>query len=229
MTNPLLDRPLTLAQAAKMLPRQANGKKVCTAFGFAFAQLPAGSYGIAVVASGRAPSAIRMGIDVPAGGDIPDTKMNEKFKHKLDLIDELAAWFPKTHKKSDAVIAVGDFNIAPLEHDSFDSIRIDADGASDQLLAVGEARLEAVGLLAVDADDRHCLVETEIGLDPRPHRLERVAVLRAPERAVGVLPGARADVVAAPTRPVKARKELPAAEPAPVAVEPAAQAAAETV
>ncbi len=54
---------------------------------------------------------------VPAGGDIPDINTNEKFKHKLDLIDELTAWFPKMHKKNDAALVLGDFNIAPLEHD----------------------------------------------------------------------------------------------------------------
>lgn len=54
---------------------------------------------------------------VPAGGDIPDITLNEKFKHKLDLVDELTKWFPKNHKPNDAAIVLGDFNIAPLEHD----------------------------------------------------------------------------------------------------------------
>lgn len=54
---------------------------------------------------------------IPAGGDIPDVNENEKFKHKLDFVDELTAWFPKHHSKDEAVIALGDFNIAPFEHD----------------------------------------------------------------------------------------------------------------
>jgi exodeoxyribonuclease-3 len=54
---------------------------------------------------------------IPAGGDIPDRVQNEKFGHKLDFVNELTGAFPKLHKKSDRVIAVGDFNIAPLEHD----------------------------------------------------------------------------------------------------------------
>src|SRR6516165_3523524 len=41
------------------------------------------------------------------------------------------------------------------------------------------------------------------GDDPRPHRLERVTVLAAPERAVAALPAARADVV--PDRPAEHR------------------------
>lgn len=29
---------------------------------------------------------------VPAGGDIPDPELNEKFAHKLAFLDELTAW-----------------------------------------------------------------------------------------------------------------------------------------
>jgi exodeoxyribonuclease-3 len=54
---------------------------------------------------------------IPAGGDVPDPDVNEKFAHKLAFVDELTTWFGK-HESADApVIAVGDFNIAPLEHD----------------------------------------------------------------------------------------------------------------
>jgi len=54
---------------------------------------------------------------IPAGGDIPDRKANEKFAHKLDFVDELTAWFGKTYTKKKPLMVVGDFNIAPLEHD----------------------------------------------------------------------------------------------------------------
>lgn len=54
---------------------------------------------------------------IPAGGDEPDATINEKFAHKLAFVDEMAAWFKKTHKPADKVVAVGDFNIAPQEHD----------------------------------------------------------------------------------------------------------------
>ena len=54
---------------------------------------------------------------IPAGGDEPDPQINEKFAHKLDFVDEMAAWFPQHHTKDDYVMALGDFNIAPLEHD----------------------------------------------------------------------------------------------------------------
>ncbi|MBI1326350.1 MAG: exodeoxyribonuclease III [Alphaproteobacteria bacterium] len=54
---------------------------------------------------------------VPAGGDIPDRAQNEKFGHKLDFVDDVNAFFKKSYKKDSPVIAVGDFNIAPFEHD----------------------------------------------------------------------------------------------------------------
>ncbi|MEZ0224965.1 MAG: exodeoxyribonuclease III [Alphaproteobacteria bacterium] len=59
-------------------------------------------------------------IYVPAGGDEPDPVVNEKFKHKLDFVDELAAWFPKERSAKAPMVAVGDLNIAPLENDVWD-------------------------------------------------------------------------------------------------------------
>jgi exodeoxyribonuclease-3 len=54
---------------------------------------------------------------IPAGGDIPDVEENEKFAHKLNFVDEMTSWFKARYKPTDRLIAVGDFNIAPLEHD----------------------------------------------------------------------------------------------------------------
>ena len=54
---------------------------------------------------------------VPAGGDEPDISVNPKFAHKLNFVDELTDWFSDTYNANDNVIAVGDFNIAPQEHD----------------------------------------------------------------------------------------------------------------
>ncbi|MCC6597877.1 MAG: exodeoxyribonuclease III [Alphaproteobacteria bacterium] len=54
---------------------------------------------------------------IPAGGDEPDPDINDKFAHKLAFVEEMAQWF-KTHATPDRkLIAVGDFNIAPYEHD----------------------------------------------------------------------------------------------------------------
>lgn len=54
---------------------------------------------------------------IPAGGDEPDITINEKFAHKLDFVDEVGAWFAKNYTAKTPLIAVGDFNIAPYEHD----------------------------------------------------------------------------------------------------------------
>ncbi len=56
-------------------------------------------------------------IYIPAGGDEPDREINEKFGHKLDFIDEMSAFFKTHYKDSDPLMVVGDFNIAPQEHD----------------------------------------------------------------------------------------------------------------
>ena len=55
---------------------------------------------------------------VPAGGDEPDPRINEKFDHKLKFLDELKSW-SRSEAKPDGhhAIAVGDFNVAPLETD----------------------------------------------------------------------------------------------------------------
>lgn len=54
---------------------------------------------------------------IPAGGDEPDPAVNEKFDHKLKFVDEMRDWFKTRYKADDPLIALGDFNIAPLEHD----------------------------------------------------------------------------------------------------------------
>ncbi len=56
-------------------------------------------------------------IYIPAGGDEPDREVNEKFGHKLDFVDEIAAFFKDNHSADTPLMVVGDFNIAPQEHD----------------------------------------------------------------------------------------------------------------
>jgi exodeoxyribonuclease III len=53
---------------------------------------------------------------VPAGGDVPDPALNEKFAHKLQFLDEMQRNFA-TRSADERLILVGDLNIAPLEHD----------------------------------------------------------------------------------------------------------------
>lgn len=52
---------------------------------------------------------------VPAGGDIPDPKVNEKFAHKLAFVAKMTRHFKRRSKEP--LVLLGDLNIAPLEHD----------------------------------------------------------------------------------------------------------------
>jgi exodeoxyribonuclease-3 len=52
---------------------------------------------------------------VPAGGDVPDREVNEKFGHKLDFLTEMRDWF--RDDRPEKAILVGDLNIAPREDD----------------------------------------------------------------------------------------------------------------
>ncbi|TAN52991.1 MAG: exodeoxyribonuclease III, partial [Rhodospirillales bacterium] len=56
-------------------------------------------------------------IYIPAGGDLPDPELNDKFAHKLSFLEELAQWYGQTYAPSARLILVGDFNVAPLEND----------------------------------------------------------------------------------------------------------------
>ncbi|PHQ70951.1 MAG: exodeoxyribonuclease III [Paracoccus sp.] len=52
---------------------------------------------------------------IPAGGDVPDREMNEKFGQKLDFLSEMRDVFHAD--RPERAIMVGDFNIAPREDD----------------------------------------------------------------------------------------------------------------
>lgn len=55
---------------------------------------------------------------IPAGGDVPDRTVNEKFGQKLDFLTEIRDVY-RADKPSKRII-VGDFNIAPREDDVWD-------------------------------------------------------------------------------------------------------------
>src|SRR6201996_3280794 len=54
---------------------------------------------------------------VPAGGDVPDPQVNEKFEHKLSFLDELRASEALRCDDKNRAILLGDLNVAPLEND----------------------------------------------------------------------------------------------------------------
>jgi exodeoxyribonuclease-3 len=55
---------------------------------------------------------------VPAGGDVADREVNEKFGQKLDYLTEMRDWFKAEQPKRS--VMVGDLNIAPREDDVWD-------------------------------------------------------------------------------------------------------------
>ncbi len=64
------------------------------------------------------PSGVRLhNFYVPAGGDIPDVELNPKFRDKLKFVDAMRDWSKDVKKDKKGTIIVGDFNIAPGEHD----------------------------------------------------------------------------------------------------------------
>lgn len=54
---------------------------------------------------------------IPAGGDIPDPVANDKFAFKLRFLDHMRDYFAQKHFNGSRTVIVGDFNIAPGEHD----------------------------------------------------------------------------------------------------------------
>ncbi|MEZ5848485.1 MAG: exodeoxyribonuclease III [Geminicoccaceae bacterium] len=66
----------------------------------------------------RLPGGIELhNLYVPAGGDIPDVEQNPKFRHKLDMLDELRDWFARNSDDQRQILLLGDLNIAPHEND----------------------------------------------------------------------------------------------------------------
>lgn len=54
---------------------------------------------------------------VPAGGDIPNRELNDKFDFKLRFYDAMIEWAEGLKQKKKKLIVLGDLNTAPLEND----------------------------------------------------------------------------------------------------------------
>ena len=80
-----------------------------------FCEIPDSRHISAQLDLGRGPLRIH-NFYIPAGGDEPDPEANWKFKHKLDFLRELKAWFEDPVFRYGHLIA-GDFNVAPHEND----------------------------------------------------------------------------------------------------------------
>ncbi len=57
---------------------------------------------------------------IPAGGDEADVTINPKFAHKMQFLEDLTHWSAQQSAARKQVI-LGDFNIAPYEHDVWSS------------------------------------------------------------------------------------------------------------
>ncbi len=69
-------------------------------------------------ANGKGNPLVLHNVYVPAGGDIPDPAVNDKFRHKLDFLEAMSAWFGGMRGKAkNRMIMVGDLNVAPLPTD----------------------------------------------------------------------------------------------------------------
>ena len=97
---------------------------------------------------------------VPSGGDEPDRKKNDKFAHKLDFLDEMAAWFSELGPRSKSVL-VGDLNVAPREHDVWSHKQL--------LKVVSHTPVEVEKLEGVAAS--HGWVDVARELIPEPEKL----------------------------------------------------------
>jgi exodeoxyribonuclease-3 len=66
----------------------------------------------------KAKAVVLHNVYVPSGGDVPDPALNPKFRHKLDFLEAMQAWFAGIgDKPQNRMILVGDLNVAPLETD----------------------------------------------------------------------------------------------------------------
>jgi exodeoxyribonuclease III len=96
---------------------------------------------------------------IPAGGDVPDAEQNPKFAHKLQFLDELAAWAVADRLARRKVVVVGDLNVAPLEHDVWNHKRLQRSVGHTPVEAARMTRFWSAGGL-IDAP-RHFVPEPE--------------------------------------------------------------------
>lgn len=109
---------------------------------------------------------------VPAGGDIADPEVNEKFAHKLQFLEEMRIW-GTTKRSNHPTLVVGDLNVAPLEHDVW---------SHRQLLdVVSHTPIETRTLEALREEAR--LVDVMRLLAPEPEKLFTWWSYRSPDWA----------------------------------------------
>jgi exodeoxyribonuclease-3 len=108
---------------------------------------------------------------VPAGGDVADPEQNPKFAHKLAFVEELKQVSDALRSMDGRTVIVGDFNVAPLEHDVW---------SHKQLLdVVSHTPVETEGLTEVlQAGDWHDVVRAQW---PEPQKVYSWWSYRSPD------------------------------------------------
>lgn len=84
---------------------------------------------------------------VPSGGPLPDPEANPKFRHKLQFLEEMAAWAAADEIARRKVLIVGDLNVAPLENDVWDHKRLVRSVGHTPTESAAMAKLWAAGRL----------------------------------------------------------------------------------
>jgi exodeoxyribonuclease III len=98
---------------------------------------------------------------VPAGGDIADPEINDKFAHKLAFLQHMRDWGTNHRPTDGPAILVGDLNIAPCVHDVW---------SHKQLLSVvSHTPIETQTLDALRDD--HAWIDAMRMLTPEPEKL----------------------------------------------------------
>jgi len=108
---------------------------------------------------------------VPAGGDIPDPNLNEKFRHKLQFLDEMRDSALLTAAASERMLLVGDLNVAPLEHDVWNHKQL--------LKIVSHTPIECEKLVAAQRAGQW--VDTMRAFIPEPEKLYTWWSYRSPD------------------------------------------------
>ena len=83
---------------------------------------------------------------IPAGGDLPDPELNPKFRHKLEMIAALSAWFRREFAPERRALLLGDLNVAPLATDVWNHRQL--------LKVVSHTPVEVRALAALEASHR---------------------------------------------------------------------------
>lgn len=119
--------------------------------------------------AGRLPGGVALhNFYVPAGGDVADPELNDKFAHKLDFYDEMIDW--SRGLKSPAIL-VGDLNVAPSEDDVWSA------KALRNVVSFTEPERQRLEALAASRD----WVDTHRLFAPRPQKLYSWWSYRSPD------------------------------------------------